>query len=245
MEEIEEKPSRALPIGVAAGLAVAVFGVLFAIRGTGKAADTPPSSTDTPVATTTGDKPATDTPADKPADPPPASDKPADPPVATTTPTTTTPPTTTTTPAPAATPDAGKPAAPAATPDAAPAAKPADSGSTLATLTFVVTPKEAASKADITVDKKPVLGDRFQVQKGDTPVKVVVRSTGYVTYEKEIVPTGDQSVPIELKKVETAATTPTTTPSKTTTPTVTKTPTTTPSKTTTTPKKPKKPKVEL
>jgi hypothetical protein len=204
---------------VAAGLAVAVFGVLFAIRGTGKASDGP-TSTDTPVATTT--PPAPDKPAEPPADKPP--DTPADKPVATTTPPPQTPP-------------------PAQTPDAAPAVAattPTDSGSTLATLTFVVTPREAVAKADITVDKKPVLGDRFQVSKGDTPVKVVVRSPGYVPFEKEIVPAGDQSVTIELKKVEAATTTPKEPVAKT--PAVTKPP---PSKPPTRPRPPKKPKVEL
>ncbi len=92
MEDVEAKPSRALPLAVMGGIAVAVFGILLVMSGSkGKSApiatNDPPTSqppSDKPVATPPTDK-ATDKPTDKPADTP--ADKPADKPVATNPPT--------------------------------------------------------------------------------------------------------------------------------------------------------------
>lgn len=77
MEDVEAKPSRALPLAVMGGIAVAVFGILLVVSGgKGKSApiatnDPPnnPPPTDKPVATTPNDKPA-DKPADNPTDKP-------------------------------------------------------------------------------------------------------------------------------------------------------------------------------
>jgi len=66
MEDVEAKPSRALPLAVMGGIAVAVFGILLVVSG-GKGKSAPVATNDTPPAT---DKPV--------ATPPPSTDKPAD-----------------------------------------------------------------------------------------------------------------------------------------------------------------------
>jgi hypothetical protein len=168
------KQSRALPIGVAAGLAVAVFGVLFAIRGSdGKAPAEQPVAekpAEEPSGTTAEPTPA---PAGEPdaaaAEPEPAA------PVA------------------AAEPDAAAPVA-AATPDAAPAAP------TAVVLTFVVTPADA--KPTITVNGKTLSSNRFAVAPGDS-VKVSATAEGFVAFEKTVTASKNQpaqEVAIALKK---------------------------------------------
>jgi hypothetical protein len=67
MDEIEAKPqSKALPIAVSGGIAVLVFGVLFAVRSGGPAKPPGPGPADTP----TKEAPVADKPVDKPADKP-------------------------------------------------------------------------------------------------------------------------------------------------------------------------------
>jgi hypothetical protein len=172
------KQSRALPIGVAAGLAVAVFAVLFAIRGSdGKAPAEQPVAekpAEEPSGTTTEPTPA---PAGEPdaAAAVAAAEPDAAPPVA------------------AAEPDAAAPVA-AATPDAAPAAP------TAVVLTFVVTPADA--KPTITVDGKTLSSNRFAVAPGDS-VKVSATAEGFVAFEKTVTASKNQpaqEVAIALKK---------------------------------------------
>jgi len=75
MDDVEAKPSRALPLAVMGGIAVAVFGILLVASG-GKSKSPPVATNDTPPAT---DKPVATPPTDKPTDKP--ADKPADTPV--------------------------------------------------------------------------------------------------------------------------------------------------------------------
>src|SRR6266545_1963313 len=152
MDETTPKPtSRALPIGVAAGLAFVVFVVLFAVRGGGGkpgeiASNPEPAKPTEPVTST------------KPPDQPPAA-----------------------TPADAAPQQAAaEPAPDAAVARAAPApdsgvAAPSSGEPKLATLVFAITPKEAAAGASIQVDGKDILGGKAKVPVGSTSIKVVVR----------------------------------------------------------------------
>jgi hypothetical protein len=186
MDDIETKPSRTLPIGVAAGLAVAVFGVLFALQGSGastattvataEAGETPAVTTDTPVAA--ADKPVADKPAEAvAADKPAEGDKPveADKPV-----------------------EEDKPAEgdkPAEDTAAAATGAPAK---TVAVLTIKVAPSDA--RADIKVNGKDILGERVEMPAGEDPIKVEVKARGYEPFEQEIVPNQDQTVAVELTK---------------------------------------------
>jgi hypothetical protein len=236
MDEIETKPSRALPIGVAAGLAVAVFGVLFALRGSGDA-------TTTTTATTAGETPPAETPpAEKPAEtpPPPPAEKPAETPP---------PPEQ---PVAAATPDAqaattgtttGTTTTASATPDAAAAAAPSEPPpSDKKTAVLMITVSPADVRADVKVAGKDILGERVELPIGTEPVKVEVRARGYVAFEQDVVPDKDHTIAVELKKegaVATATPTPTEKPATTTT---TKPATTTTKKPA---RRPSRPRVDL
>jgi hypothetical protein len=192
------KQSRALPIGVAAGLAVAVFGVLFAIRGSGSGAATAAATTEKPAE----QQPATEQPAPTaPSEPAAATPPPAEP--------TPAPAPTATAPAPEATPDAA-PAAVAATPPPEPtptptATKPAEPATPpeplkAVVLSFVVTPADA--KPTISIDGKEISSTRFAVKPGDS-VKVTASAAGYTAFEKTVTAGQDkpqQEVAIALKK---------------------------------------------
>ena len=75
MEDVELKPSRALPLAVMGGIAVAVFGILLAMSG-GKGKSGPIATNDSPNGTPPSDKPVATPGSDKPSDKP--TDKPAD-----------------------------------------------------------------------------------------------------------------------------------------------------------------------
>jgi serine/threonine-protein kinase len=184
MDEIEAKPqSKAIPIAVAGGIAVAVFTVLFAVRSGGTAKPTVGTTTDQPAAKpeATPDKPAP--PPDKPAATP---DKPAPPPDK---------------PVAAAAPDAAPQVAATAAPDAAP--KPAADTPKMTTLTFDVKPPDAV----VAVNGKAVTGGTAQYQAGNYKVKVEVHAPGYLPHDEEVAVDKDATVAIELKK-EVAATKP-------------------------------------
>lgn len=233
MDDLEPRRSKALPVAVAGGIAVAVFGILFAIKhgaktsGSGKEDPTPK-----PVI---GEKIEKNDKGDA-KDPPVVDAKPdaaavASPPDAA--------------PVAAATPDAAR-AAPVV-PDAAPKAGKPDSGSHAVTAdagSHAVTPDKPKEPdkpkvmtlafnvkpvdAKITVDGKPVSGGKIQLPIGEKIAKVVISAPGYAAFEKDVTPTKDESITIELRKLA-----------------VDKPPDTPPKPRDPQPHKPKKPKVEL
>src|SRR5215831_7669837 len=209
------KPSRALPIGVAAAVAVVVFGVLFAVNGPrGKPETTPlvAHGTDRPglPTPTPGLAPPTETasvataaPADRPAENP-SADKAA--------PSTALP--SASAPAPAAAPAPGpdKPApstappadkaaaAPSTAPSTAPPpdkpANPSPPAKTTAVLSYTLSPRDAK----LSVDGKQASGGKVELPLNDKPVKLVATAPGYVTWEGQATAGKDDSIAIELKK---------------------------------------------
>jgi eukaryotic-like serine/threonine-protein kinase len=186
------KGSKALPITVAAGVAVGVCVGLIVIRGTGKA-DTgggggAPSAefdagTAAMVAAPDGAPKVVAAP--KPDAAPLAAATTADaaPKVA------------------AATPDAAPKVAVAPKPDAAPAVAVPANAEVKVTLTFTIAPPEAVKDAVILVDGKAIRGTACLVTSGPRkPVKIVVKSKGYSDFSKSQAFTADATIPVTLSK---------------------------------------------
>jgi hypothetical protein len=97
--------------------------------------------------------------------------------------------------APAPTP-AGVPAAPAPPPDPR-----AGGASRLeATLSFDISPPEAARVAEIRVDDRPVEGMRHAVSvKPGQRVRVVVKANGFASYDHRVGIEGDTTITVRLK----------------------------------------------
>lgn len=173
--------SKALPITIAAGVAVGVCLGLLVIRKTEGKGE---SSTPEPAATSATTRAAVGSP----AQPAPA----VEPPVAVS-------------PPPAApVPGPAEPAAPAepAEPTQAPAAPPAAAPEpTYVMVTVSVTPPEAAAIARVTVDGAPASAEGVRVAADPKKkVRVVVKAKGYATFEKKIVVTEDTAIDAALKK---------------------------------------------
>jgi hypothetical protein len=163
---------------VAAGIAVGVCVGLVIIRGTGK------KSPATGQEIASGLVPGGDK-VDPPETPKTPPETPKTPPETPVTPLVTPPIT------PPVTPDAGA----AAPTDPQPPVVPK-----LTTVTFAIAPPEAAASAKITVDGKDVAGAKLEVEMTDKPIRVVVKASGYNTYDKRHAVTENATVNVTLKK---------------------------------------------
>lgn len=182
-----KRRGKGLPLGVGAGIAAAVFGILMAARPSRPKAATsePPKVAEKKEAKTEPKKeePKKEEPVAVAAAPDAAPVAKAGPPDAGATVT-----------AKAGPPDAGTAAVAVKEPIKEPEPP------KMVKLTVTVSPPEAAAAAKISIDGKAADGGSLEVEASGKPVKVEVRSTGYQTYSRKVDLPADGALAIELKK---------------------------------------------